>query len=96
MSASDDIWILGINMTKFGKHKDKDVVDLASEATLAALADAGVTMADIGILAAGNLMGSGGIGQQIQKQVGQTGIPVYNVSNASRRAPRPCARRSWR
>jgi acetyl-CoA acetyltransferase len=41
-----------------------------------------VTMADIGILAAGNLMGSGGIGQQLQKQVGQTGIPVFNVSNA--------------
>jgi acetyl-CoA acetyltransferase len=27
-------------------------------------------------------MGQGGIGQMIQKQVGQTGIPVYNVSNA--------------
>src|SRR5207253_744595 len=24
----------------------------------------------------------GGIGQQIQKQIGQTGIPVYNVLNA--------------
>src|SRR6188768_1161559 len=58
MSASDEIWILGINMTKFGKYPD------------------------MGILAAGNLMGPGGIGQQIQKQVGQTGIPVFNVSNA--------------
>jgi acetyl-CoA acetyltransferase len=66
-------------MTKFGKHHDKDVVDLASEAVMAALADGGVTMADMGVLAAGNLMGSGGIGQQIQKQVGQTGIPVFNV-----------------
>ncbi|CAN5468983.1 lipid-transfer protein [soil metagenome] len=82
MSASDEIWILGIHMTKFGKHFDKDVVDLGSEAIMGALADAGVTMADIGILAAGNLMGSGGIGQQLQKQIGQTGIPVYNVSNA--------------
>ena len=80
--ASDDVWILGINMTKFGKHPDKDVVDLASQATLAALADGGVTMKDMGVLAAGNLLGGGGIGQQLQKQVGQTGIPVYNVSNA--------------
>ena len=48
----------------------------------ATLADGGVTMKDMGILAAGCLMGQGGIGQQIQKQVGQTGIPVYNVSNA--------------
>ncbi len=82
MSASDDIWILGIHMTKFGKHFDQDVVDLGSEAIMGALGDAGVTMADIGILAAGNLMGRGGIAQQLQKQVGQTGIPAYNVSNA--------------
>jgi len=83
MSASDDIWILGINMTKFGKHTDRDAVDLAAEATANALADGGVTMADIGVLAAGNLMNAGaGIGQQLQKQVGQTGIPVYNVANA--------------
>ena len=82
MSRSDDIWILGIHMTKFGKHFDKDVVDLGSEAIMGALADAGVTMADIGIIAAGNLMGRGGIAQQLQKQVGQTGIPAYNVSNA--------------
>ncbi|MEJ7720141.1 MAG: beta-ketoacyl synthase N-terminal-like domain-containing protein [Ilumatobacteraceae bacterium] len=83
MSASDDIWILGINMTKFGKHTDRDAVDLAAEATANALADGGVTMADIGVLAAGNLMNaSAGIGQQLQKQVGQTGIPVYNVANA--------------
>jgi acetyl-CoA acetyltransferase len=82
MSRSDDIWILGIHMTKFGKHFDKDIVDLGSEAIMGALADAGVTMADIGIMAAGNLMGRGGIAQQLQKQVGQTGIPAYNVSNA--------------
>ena len=80
--ASEDVWILGIKMTKFGKHPDRDLVDLASEATMGALADGGVTMADIGVLAAGNLMGGGGVGQQLQKQVGQTGIPVYNVANA--------------
>ncbi|MGV3758112.1 MAG: thiolase family protein, partial [Actinomycetota bacterium] len=80
---ADDIWILGITMTKFGKHPDKDAVDLASEAALGALADAGVTMRDIGVLAAGNLMeAAAGIGQQLQKQIGQTGIPVYNVANA--------------
>ncbi len=80
--SSDDIYILGINMTQFGKHPDKDVVDLGAEAAMAALADGGVTMADVGILAAGNLMGGGGFGQQLQKQIGQTGIPVFNVTNA--------------
>ncbi len=81
--ATDDVWILGIHMTKFGKHPELDTVDLASEAVMAALADAGVTMADMGVMAAGCLMNQGlGIGQAIQKQIGQTGIPVYNVSNA--------------
>ncbi len=82
MSASDEIWILGIYMTKFGKHPDKDTVDLAAEAVQCALADAGVTMKDIGVIGAGNLMGGGGFGQHLQKQIGQTGVPVYNVSNA--------------
>ena len=82
MSRSDDIWILGIHMTKFGKHPNLDVVDLGAEAIHGALADAGVSMADMGIIAAGNLLGSGSVAQQLQKQVGQTGIPAYNVSNA--------------
>ena len=80
--AADDVWILGIHMTKFGKYPDRDTVDLAAEATMGALSDAQVTMRDVGVLAAGNLMGGGGIGQQLQKQIGQTGIPVYNVANA--------------
>ena len=70
-------------MTKFGKHPEKDVVDLASEASVAALRDAEMTMSDIGVLGVGNLMNAGaGIGQQLQKQIGQTGVPVFNVSNA--------------
>jgi len=81
--ASDDIWILGIAMTKFGKYPELDLVDLAAQATTAALDDGGVTMAQMGIIAAGNLMNANaGLGQQLQKQVGQTGIPVYNVANA--------------
>ncbi len=80
---SGDVWILGIHMTKFGKHPDKDTVDLAADAARGALADGGVSMKQMQILAAGNLMAaSAGIGQQLQKQIGQTGIPVYNVANA--------------
>ena len=32
--ATEDIWILGIHMTKFGKHPDKDTVDLGAERVL--------------------------------------------------------------
>src|SRR6185312_16687438 len=80
--AAEDVWILGIHMTKFGKHPTLDTVDLASEAVLGALGDGGVEMKDMGVIGAGCLMGGGGIGQQLQKQLGQTGIPVYNVANA--------------
>src|SRR5690606_8361483 len=81
--AGENVWILGIHMTKFGRHEDKDAVDLASEAALAALADGGVTIHDMQVLAAGSLFNaSAGMGQQVQKQIGQTGIPVYNVANA--------------
>jgi acetyl-CoA acyltransferase len=79
---ADNVWILGIHMTAFGKHPDKDTLDLGSEAVNGALADAGVTMRDIGVMASGNLIGNPGFGQLLQKQIGQTGIPVYNVSNA--------------
>jgi len=78
---SEDVWILGINMTKFGKHPDEDVLDLATEAALAALADAGVSVRQMDVLAWGNLLGRT-IGQHLLQQIGQTGIPVFNVSNA--------------
>ncbi|MCL2581556.1 MAG: thiolase family protein [Streptosporangiales bacterium] len=79
---AENVWILGIHMTNFGKHKDKDTLDLGTEAVFGALKDAGVTMKDIGVIGAGNLFGGAGFGQQLQKQVGQTGIGVYNVTNA--------------
>ena len=81
--ADNDVWILGAAMTKFGRYLDRDVIDLAAEATMAALADGGATVHDLDVIGAGNLMeAASGIGQRIQKQIGQTGIPVFNVANA--------------
>ncbi len=79
---SDSLWIIGVAMTKFGRYPDKDLIDLGSEAALAALGDAGLTIFDADVLAAGCLFETSGAGQRIQKQIGQTGIPVYNVANA--------------
>ncbi len=81
--ADNDVWIIGAAMTKFGRYRDKDVIDLASEASMAALTDGDVGIEDMDVMGAGNLMeASSGIGQRIQKQIGQTGIPVFNVANA--------------
>jgi acetyl-CoA acetyltransferase len=70
-------------MIKFGRYADKDVHELAAEAALLALKDAGMTIEDVQLLASGNLFQSMNmIGQRILQQIGQTGIPVINVSNA--------------
>src|SRR2546430_3460543 len=81
--SGDNVWVLGTYMTKFGRHVDKDLIDLASESALGAMKDAGVTIHDMEVLGVGSLFNSqAGVGQQLQKQIGQTGIPVYNVANA--------------
>ncbi|HWD05849.1 MAG TPA: thiolase family protein [Kribbella sp.] len=82
MSAGD-VWIIGTAMTKFGRFPDQDLLDLASEAALGALKDADTAITGIGALALGNVYEANSHnGQRLQKQIGQTGIPVYNVVNA--------------
>nr|WP_271213654.1 thiolase family protein [Rhodococcus wratislaviensis] len=83
MTMSDNVWIIGASMTKFGRFADQDLLDLASTASLDALADSGQGMADMGMLTMGNVYEANSHnGQRLQKQIGQTGIPVYNVVNA--------------
>src|SRR5499425_2750205 len=78
-----DVYVLGTGMIKFGRYGDKDVHELAAEAALLALKDAGMTIHDIQLLASGNLFQAMGmVGQRILQQIGQTGIPVINVANA--------------
>ena len=80
---SDAVWVLGTSMTRFGRYPELDAVDLASRACMDALADGGVTIHDMDVMGAGTLFQSQtGMGQRVQKQIGQTGIPVYNVTNA--------------
>ena len=80
---TDTVWIVGAAMTKFGRFPDLDVVDLGTSAARAALADSGTTMHQMQTVAVGNVFeGITGVGQRIMHQTGQTGAPVYNVSNA--------------
>jgi acetyl-CoA acetyltransferase len=70
-------------MIKFGRYPDKAVHELAAEAAELALKDADMAIRDIQFLASGNLFQSMAmVGQRILQQIGQTGIPVVNVSNA--------------
>ena len=81
--SNQPTWIIGTAMTPFGRHKDRDLIDLGAGAALDALADADMTIQDIGVFAVGNAYESNGmVAQRIQKQIGQTGIETYNVFNA--------------
>ncbi len=78
-----DVAIVGVGMIKFGRYPEKTVPELAAQAALLALKDAGMTIADIELLASGNLYQSNAmVGQRILQIIGQTGIPVINVANA--------------
>ncbi|MEW6296235.1 MAG: thiolase family protein [Thermodesulfobacteriota bacterium] len=78
-----DVYVLGVGMIKFGRYPDKDVPQLGAEAALLALKDAGMSMKDIELLVCGNLFQANAMNaQRILQQIGQTGIPALNVSNA--------------
>jgi acetyl-CoA acyltransferase len=78
-----DVYVVGVGMIKFGRYPERDVHELAAEAALLALDDAGMTVRDVQLLASGNLLqASNMVGQRLLQQIGQTGIPVINVSNA--------------
>lgn len=78
-----DAYVVGVDMIKFGRFPEKSVPELGAEAALLALDDCGLKVQDMQALYCGNLgQASGMVGQRVLQQIGQTGIPVVNVSNA--------------
>ena len=78
-----DVYVLGVDMIKFGRFPDRTVPSLGAEAALLALDDAGLTIQDMEALYCGNLgQSSGMVGQRILQEIGQTGMPVVNCANA--------------
>jgi len=80
---SEDVYVVGIDMIKFGRFPERSVPNIAAESALLALDDAGLKIQDIQALWSGNLgQASAMVGQRVLQEIGQTGIPVVNVSNA--------------
>ena len=78
-----DAYIVGVDMIKFGRFPDRTVPQLGAEAALMALDDCGLQIQDMEALYCGNLgQASAMVGQRVLQEIGQTGIPVVNVSNA--------------
>ena len=78
-----DAYVVGVDMIKFGRFPEKTVPQIGAEAAHLALDDSGLAIQDMEALYCGNLgQASGMVGQRILQEIGQTGIPGVNVSNA--------------
>ena len=83
-----DVYVVGVGMTKFGKHMDKNMKTLAAEAVNNALDHAGITKDLIQVATVGNayqglVTGQESIrGQVALRAMGIGDIPVTNVENA--------------
>jgi len=76
-----DVYITGIEMIPFGRYPHRTPASLGAEAVLGALDDAGITVHDVQTAYCGCVFQTM-VGQKIFQQIGQTGIPIANVSNA--------------
>jgi benzoylsuccinyl-CoA thiolase BbsB subunit len=82
---SEDVVVLGVGLHPFGRFPDRTLDDLAREAALAALDDAGIDFKDVQAGYLGRVGGSGppvGVGMRIFGELGQHGIPITNIEMA--------------
>lgn len=81
-SAKKNLYIAGVAMTRFGRHNLLSMQDLAQEAAIGAIADAGLTSQDIQAFYCSNVYGGMVLGQVLLRDLGITGPALYNVENA--------------
>jgi acetyl-CoA acetyltransferase len=80
---SENVYVVGTGMIKFGRYPDRSVPQLGAEACHLALDDCNLGIQDMEALYSGNLLQAGAmVGQRILQEIGQTGIPVVNCANA--------------
>jgi acetyl-CoA acetyltransferase len=79
----DGVAVAGVGMVRFGKYPDRSGPALARDAALAALHDAGMTLADVDEAFVGYIQPGSLLGIKAVKELGLTGLPVTHVENAS-------------
>jgi acetyl-CoA acetyltransferase len=79
----EGVAIAGSGVVRFGKHRDRTGAELARDAGLAALHDAGMTLADVDEAFVGYIQPAVLLGVKAMKELGLTGLPVTHVENAS-------------
>jgi acetyl-CoA acyltransferase len=87
-ATADQVFIIGVGMTRFGVRRELSVKDLTREAVTGALTDAGAKLTDIQAAYFGNTVQApleGQIvvpGQMALRSMGFEQIPIVNVENA--------------
>lgn len=84
---TERVYVAGIGSTAFGRQPARSLLDLATEAGAAALADAGLAPGEVGMgmfanALAGKLFGDLTVGQNVFSALGMSRLPVANVENA--------------
>lgn len=79
----EGVAVAGIGMIRFGMMKERPAVHLARDAGLAALHDAGMTLADIDEAFVAYITPGSMTGVKAMKELGLTGLPVNHTENAS-------------
>uniref|UniRef100_A0A8D8LH06 Sterol carrier protein 2 n=1 Tax=Cacopsylla melanoneura TaxID=428564 RepID=A0A8D8LH06_9HEMI len=76
------VFVIGVGMTQFKKPSDNaDYPEIAKEALINALTDAGISINQVQQACCGYVYGDSTSGQRALYEVGMTGIPVFNVNN---------------
>jgi len=74
--------ILGVGMTDFGRFPERPVPKIGAQAVLEAIKDAGIEWKKGPVAYCAHAMGRTSDGQLVEAELGHTGIPIINVSNA--------------
>jgi len=76
-----NVYVIGVGMTPFGKHPERNATDLGAEAALAAIHDAGIEPRQIEAAYCGHVFQGMAMGQRVLAHIGLAGIPLTNVEN---------------
>jgi acetyl-CoA acetyltransferase len=79
--VSGDVYVIGTDMIRFGRFEDATPPQLAAKAALMALDDCNLSITDMQAVYSGNCSETM-VGQRMLQLIGQTGVPVVNVTNA--------------
>ncbi len=81
-TGNPNLYVVGVAMTRFTRHDQLSMQDLAQQAVLNAIADAELEPCDIEAFYCSNVYGGMVLGQVLLRDLGLTTAAVYNVENA--------------